>query len=141
MKYVVFFIVLFTLTAATTKSCSNSSKEPCPDDIICTHEFVMFQTAITDKEGNLIQMDSTQTIQEKGGRILLSTRNDGSSSQYGYHLVISDSEKSSLNFNGETIVFRGFLNGRPVISERFTVAGGCCHIDLIDVKKEIQLLN
>ena len=131
--------IMFVMVSATTRSCDGVKEEPCPEDIICTQEFKTLEVAVTNSSGDLIQLDSTSTIQLRTGETLVSTQNDGSSGTYGYHLIVSDVNKKTLDFSGELLEFNGFLNGKQIIQEQYIVAGGCCHIKVLEGKTEIQL--
>lgn len=115
----------------------------CPVDLMCTEIFVSHFLKIEDVDGNPIVLDNFEMIYEETGIQVFDksiSDQDLSNWNQGNYLLLSDKYLSFTNKCPATFVFKGFKNGKQVVSESFEFRDDCCHV-IKESGKETLVLN
>ena len=87
--------------------------------------FASVNVAVTDKNGNSINLQDFYTINIATGDTL---RYNNSSWQEGAYTVLDDSYVSKMHNEKFQFRFAGIKNNATVVNELYTISADCCHI-------------
>ena len=127
MRSLLLFFIFFSLISCEKNTC---------DQAICTEEFRTVTIQIIDSLGNDVLLDSSVVIRQADQQLIQTN------AQYaleGYYDVLTDNQKDKTTDNGETFIFKGFLDNVVVVNEPFVINKYCCHINYISGKTIVTL--
>jgi len=120
-------ILLFYLLAFTLFSCEeDSSPEDCPDDLICTAQFVVLSLNL-EEDGSPIILRDYEVLN-------LDNNNRYTFEEYaplpanGVYPVISDGQRNEINREGTRMKLIGTSPNGDVYETEFIVGHDCCHV-------------
>ncbi len=131
-------ILLSIFTSLVFTRCENN-EQSC-QETICTLVFVSINATIVDQNQDPVVLDSYELINlENNTSITLSYSASELTqlAQQGIYPIMDDlsiQENQQLN-----IQFKGFINDQEVVTQDYTVAKDCCHVDLVSGDLDISL--
>mmetsp|Transcript_25777 Transcript_25777/g.38550 ORF Transcript_25777/g.38550 Transcript_25777/m.38550 type:complete len:143 (-) Transcript_25777:18-446(-) len=134
-------LIALTLFVSSSFYSCQSNTDDCAE-IACTLIFLVEYVTITDQNQNPVALDSFQVINLETNEDItleLTPEEFQFGQQMGTYPLVNDLSVSV----GETIniQFKGFINSIEVITENYTVVGGCCHVGVSEGNLEIVLSN
>lgn len=110
------------ILSASDCSRNGGKSNPC-DGVMCTMQFAMVNVTVRDATGNPARLDSAVTI-GANGKVIPTSPHMGE----GVYTIVDDGYKSSLALRTEDVRFKGYLAGRQVLDEAYTITADCCHV-------------
>lgn len=123
-------------------SCSGDTQileTDCPEDLICTEQFVTIQLQLTNANNQAVALDSFKSTNLDTGQQWELDQENAPEPNNGYYPVLTDAQMEEIAQAGSRIAFSGKKNGEEVVKALYVIGHDCCHITLISGEQEIQL--
>ncbi len=111
----------------------------CPEEMVCTEQFVTIQLQVTDANNKVVLLDSYMSKNVDTGQLYKLEQETEPSSTNGYYPVLTDSQLDDIKQEGSRILFTGIKAGQEVVSETLLIGHDCCHVAHREGKLSIQL--
>ena len=94
---------------------------------------------VVDSKGNPVKLDRYQTVVKGTNQHLIHPEKQmpESIAGKGNYILADDNSMSIVGKNGKEVQFVGYANGMEVVNEIYVIGHDCCHIKLMEGKKEI----
>lgn len=122
MKRITLFFAVFCFLTAF--KCNKKDDANCAN-IACTTSFAMITVEVVDNNGNAVKLDDYYTLTTGSNGLI---KPDQGLLDTGTYVVLDDSYQSQLKNRTDNYIFKGFINGKEVVSEQYTIGADCCHI-------------
>ncbi len=134
-------ILLIALTLATSTSfySCQSNDNDCAE-IACALIFLTENVTITDQNQNPVALDSFQVINlgtNEDITIELTPEELQLAQQLGSYPLVNDLSAAPLE--SFEVQFRGYINSVEVVTQNYTVVGGCCHVGVSEGNLELTI--
>lgn len=104
-------------------------------DIVCTREFVILNVSIKNQNNENVILDA-YVIERTDTNEMLTKPDINTVNSYPF---IDDSYLEQINFDNWNLLFKGYINNREVVREKFVVSSDCCHIYLVSGNLNLTL--
>jgi len=101
----------------------------------CSDEFKMVTLEIFDINDEPVILDRFETISLASGKVYDISEYYSSYPSSGIYPVLTDSQKQDVQKNGTKFQFLGYFDDQLVVSEKFLIMRGRCHIGSEDDQK------
>lgn len=126
------FLILVVLLAQCKKE-KALDRCACPENSICTMEFVALMVKVKDNEGNPVALDSYYTIHSSRQDTLYANPYNGYiDSMYkaeGSYPVLSDQYLGYTQKCGSEFEFVGLKDRQEIVRKSFHIGNNCCHVE------------
>ena len=125
MKNIFFTTILFAIIISCGDD-DGSTQDPCASDLICTEEYRSILLTLEDSSGSPVILDAYTVTDEESGTIV-----DFSTLDFfgeGAYVIAEDSQFESVDMDGTSFIFEGFINEESVVTASFLIGHDCCHI-------------
>lgn len=140
MRLFSFFFPLLLLAGwPSCKDDAHTVYADCPEDIMCTYQFVTIQLQLTDANNQPVVLDSFKSTNLDTGQQWELERENVSEPNNGYYPILTDAQLEEIAQEGSRIEFTGIKNSKEVVKALYVIGHDCCHITLISGEQEIQL--
>lgn len=130
MKKVYFLILIVLLTQCKKENVTDRCT--CPDNSVCTMEFVFLTIKVKDTDGNPFMLDQYFTIDSTTRDTLYIKSLDGYiDSVYkaeGSYPILTDEHLNYTQKCGGEFEFIGLKNNLEVVRKSFNIRNDCCHV-------------
>ena len=127
-----------TTESAGGNSSQNIALQDCPEDLMCTMDFRLLSVQINADQNN--RPDSVQTVLNSDQKTILNRKKseDIESLSSGW-ILATDSDMHLVSRNGTAVTLNIYKAGQIIHSQEYVIAHDCCHIQLKEGPREIQL--
>ena len=117
-------------------SCKRADNNVCSGQQACTLIFAEVNISIRDSNGKAVHLDTAYTLRSSTGETFAGMPYYTIDSAYN---VLTDAALPDVRGTSDVYYFHGFVSGRQVVNEPFTIAADCCHIRYVTGRETIIL--
>ena len=131
-------ILRFFLLAVLILGCNRDEKSDCANTF-CTQEFRGVGVSIKHvSDSSAVILTSYKVIRVSDNRDI-SHGNSIFPENYGYYVLVDDTDKDMLRHTDVEIEFQGYIDNTLLIKKRFVVTADCCHVSLVSGEAVIYI--
>jgi hypothetical protein len=123
-------ILRFLLLLVLILGCDKEKKSDCTN-VFCTDEFRTIGVSLKHVSDSSAVILTTYKVIRVSDNKDISPGNSTVPVNYGYYLLVDDTEVAMLRNSDVEIEFQGYINNTLLIKKRFIVTADCCHISLV----------
>jgi hypothetical protein len=131
-------ILRFLLLLVLILGCDREKKSDCTN-VFCTDEFRTIGVSIKHVSDSSAVILTTYKVIRVSDNKDISPGNSIVPVNYGYYLLVDDTEVGMLRNSNVEIEFQGYINSTLLIKKRFVVTADCCHISLVSGETVIYI--
>lgn len=125
-RHIFRFLILLVLILG----CDRDKKSDCTN-AFCTDEFRSIGVTIKHvSDSSAVILTSYKVIRVSDNKDI-SPDHSIAPVNYGYYLLVDDTDVGMLRNSDVEIEFQGYINNTLLIEKRFVVTADCCHISLV----------
>jgi hypothetical protein len=123
-------IFRFFLLVVLILECDRDKKSDCTN-VFCTQEFRSISVLIKHvSDSSAVILTNYKVIRVSDNKDI-SHGNSIIPENYGYYLLVDDTDKDMLRNSDVEIEFQGYIDNTLLIKKRFVVMADCCHVSLV----------
>jgi hypothetical protein len=131
-------ILWFLLLLLLILGCAREKKSDCTN-VFCTDEFKTIGVSIKHVSDSSAVILTTYKVIRVSDKKDISPGNSIVPVNYGYYLLVDDTDVGMLRNSDVEIEFQGYINNILLIIKRFVVTADCCHISLVSGETVIYI--
>jgi hypothetical protein len=128
----------FCLLVALILGCERDNKSDC-NNLVCTDEFRSISVLIKHSSDSTAVILTTFKVIRVSDNKDISHGNSIIPENYGYYLLVDDTDKEMLRNNDVEIEFQGYVDNILLIKRRFVVTADCCHVSLVSGESVVYI--
>jgi hypothetical protein len=131
-------IFRFLLLIVLILGCDRDKKSDCTN-LLCTDEFRSISVLIKHvSDSSVVVLTNYKVIRVSDNKDI-SHGNSIIPENYGYYLLVDDTDRDMLRNSNVEIEFQGYIDNTLLIKRHFVVTADCCHISLVSGETVIYI--